>query len=269
MADMRTFLSALSLVVAAGAATAQAPSDVAHLELLHGWRQADGTHMAGLRITLEPGWKTYWRAPGDTGIPPAFDWSGSSNLAGARTSFPVPDVYDFNGLRTIGYSNSVVFPLALQPQNAGEPITLHGRVALGVCETICVPFEARITATLVPDETADKTAIRAALSDAPMTPAEAGLGQISCHLEPISDGLRITATFSLPPLGNDEIAIIEPADPSIWVSQVETERRGNSLTARADLVPAHGAPFALDRSSLRFTVLADGRAAEVRGCDAG
>lgn len=266
---MRTLLSLALFLVIAGGAVAQAPSDVARLELLHGWRQADGTHVAGLRINLAPGWKTYWRAPGEAGIPPAFDWSGSSNLAGARTSFPVPEVFDLDGLQTIGYSDNVVFPIALRPQNAGEPIALQGRVALGVCETVCIPFEARITATLSPEEASGQAAIQAALSDTPMTAAQAGVRKASCHLDPIRDGLRITAVFSLPPLGRDEVATIELADPSIWVSQVETRRKGETLTATADLVPTNGEPFALDRSSLRFTVLSDGRAAEVHGCDAG
>lgn len=266
---MRTLLSLVLFFATAGGTMAQSPSDAARLELLHGWRQADGVHIAGLRITLAPGWKTYWRSPGEAGIPPAFDWSGSSNLAGARTSFPVPEVFHLDGLQAIGYRDSVVFPLALRPRDAGKPISLRGRVALGVCETICIPFEARITATLSPGETSGQTAIRAALSDAPMTAAQAGVRKVSCHLEPIRDGLRITASLSLPPLGRDEVTAIELADPSIWVSQVETTRQGGTLTATADLVPASGEPFALDRSSLRFTVLSDGRAAEVHGCDAG
>jgi hypothetical protein len=72
--------------------------------------------------------------------------------------------------------------------------------------------------------------------------------------------------MEMPPLGNDEATVIELTDPSIWVSEVSARRQGGTLTATADLVPPQGAPFALDRSSLRFTVLADGRAAELRGC---
>ncbi|MFX4601211.1 protein-disulfide reductase DsbD domain-containing protein, partial [Acinetobacter baumannii] len=44
----------------------------------------------GLELRLEPGWKTYWRSPGDAGFAPRLDWSGSGNLAGATLSYPAP-----------------------------------------------------------------------------------------------------------------------------------------------------------------------------------
>jgi DsbC/DsbD-like thiol-disulfide interchange protein len=267
---MRSLIAALFLAATATAALAQSAADVVRLELLPGWREADGTHMAGLRIVLAPGWKTYWRAPGEAGIPPSFDWAGSSNLAGARTHYPVPDVFRLNGVRTIGYRDAVVLPIALRPRDGGQAITLRGRVGLGVCETVCIPFEARIQATLPAGAGgAGSAEIRAALADAPLSGSEAGLRAVGCRIDPIGDGLRLTARMEMPPLGGDEVAVIEAGDPSIWVSEAVARRQGGALTATADLVPPQGAPFALDRSSLRFTVLADGRAAELHGCGAG
>ena len=266
---MRMLLVLLALLLSTGLAAGQTASDVVRLELLPGWRQADGTHMAGLRISLAPGWKTYWRAPGAAGIPPSFDWEDSENLAAAQPHFPVPDVFRLNGVRTIGYGDSVVFPLAFRPRDEGQPISLSARVSLGVCETICIPFEARIEATLPAGTGGGEAAIRAALSDTPLTAAEAGVEGVGCHVAPIRDGLRLTATLEMPSLGRDETTVVELSDPSIWVSEIEASRQGGRLTAAADLVPPEGAPFALDRSSLRFTVLADGRAVEVRGCSAG
>lgn len=266
---MRTFLAAIILAATVGAATAQSAADVVRLELLPGWRQSDGTHVAGLRIALAPGWKTYWRAPGDAGIPPSFDWSGSSNLAGAQPHFPVPEVFLQNGMRTIGYEDGVVLPITLRPREDGKPIALRGRIGLGVCETVCIPFEARIEATLPVGPGSGAAEIKAALADVPLSAAQAQVRGVGCRIDPIRDGLRLTATMQMPALGSQESAVIEPADASIWVSQVETRRQGGTLTATADLVPPHGAPFALDRSSLRFTVLADGRATEMQGCGAG
>ena len=60
----------------------------AHADLLTGWRLEDGRHAAAIRIRLDPGWKTYWRAPGDGGIPPSFDWQGARNLAGWSVHWP-------------------------------------------------------------------------------------------------------------------------------------------------------------------------------------
>ncbi len=263
---MRTLVTALLLALAPLAVEAQPASDVVKLELLPGWRQADGTHVAGLRISMAPGWKTYWRAPGEAGIPPSFDWSGSRNVASATPHFPVPDVFSIGGIRTIGYKDSVVLPIALQPSRPGEPISLRANVELGVCESVCIPIRAQITATLNAGSTDGATEIRKALADAPMSPSRAGLRGIDCRIEPISDGLRLTATFRMPAFGSEEAAVIELGDPKIWVSEVEARRDGGRLTAAADLVPPSGAPFALDRSSLRFTVLAGGRAVEMNGC---
>lgn len=259
-------LASLLLTASAGLAAAQSVADVVRLDLLPGWRQADGTHMAGLRITLQPGWKTYWRSPGEAGIPPNFDWSGSSNLAGARAHYPVPQVFHVNGMRTIGYKDSVVLPIALRPREGGDAIVLRGRVELGVCESICIPFEARIEATLPAGAESGAAEIRAALSNVPLSAGQAGVRSVSCSIEPVPDGLRLTATFDMPALGRDEAAVIETSNPAIWVSEAQSLRNGGTLTAVADLVPPQGAPFALDRSSLRFTVLANGRAAEVQGC---
>ena len=78
---MRLLLAALALWIAAapagaaqGMATAQ--DAVEGVALIAGWRQADGSRLAGIEIRLAPGWHTYWRAPGSAGIPPTFDWSG-------------------------------------------------------------------------------------------------------------------------------------------------------------------------------------------------
>jgi DsbC/DsbD-like thiol-disulfide interchange protein len=225
--------------------------------------------MAGLRITLAPGWKTYWRAPGEAGIPPSFDWSTSENLALASTHFPTPDVFEINGMRTIGYGGSVVLPLAFRPADAGGAIALRGSVSLGVCETICIPFSARIAADLVPGTDRGEREIRAALAQAPRSAAEAGVDGVGCRVEPIADGLRLTALIDMPSLGRDEIAVFEAGDPDLWISGAEVRRTGGTLVAAADLVAPHGGPFVLDRSAVRVTVLADGHGVEIEGCRAG
>lgn len=100
-------MSRLALVIAmcTGAGQAQDFSNVVDAQLLTGWHRNDGTHMAGLMLTLTPGWKTYWRAPGDSGIPPVFSWDGSKNLDDVTVLYPVPQVFHDGGGRTIGYKN--------------------------------------------------------------------------------------------------------------------------------------------------------------------
>lgn len=102
----------------------------------------------------------------------------------------------------------------------------------------------------------------------PDTSDEAGLISARCELAPISDGMRVTAHLELPEPDADELVVVEAADRSIWVSAATTDRAAGVLTATADLVPPTAAPFDLDPSTLRFTVLANGQAVDIHGCDA-
>ncbi|MGB3141534.1 MAG: protein-disulfide reductase DsbD domain-containing protein, partial [Aestuariivirga sp.] len=73
--------------------------------------QEGGVWQAGILAELEPEWKTYWRMPGDSGIPPQFDWAGSQNSAAIEVGFPVPRRFNDEGGETIGYHDRVVFPV--------------------------------------------------------------------------------------------------------------------------------------------------------------
>ena len=275
MPALRPFLTAilaLALPLAAPAQTASGPAEVpAEVRLLPGWRTAQGTHMAALHVRLEPGWKTYWRAPGDGGIPPRFRWTGSRNLAAVRFHWPRPGVYEIGGMRSIGYYGELVLPMELTPQRPGEPIHLQAVVELGVCRDVCVPMSAEVTADLGATMTASTgdPRIAAALAARPVSAREAGVRRIACTVEPLRDGLRLTARIEMPPLGPDEVAVFELPDDSIWVSESDNGREGRALVSTSDMVPPAGAPFALDRSSVRITVLSGNRAVEMRGCPSG
>ncbi|MEL7213619.1 MAG: protein-disulfide reductase DsbD domain-containing protein [Pseudomonadota bacterium] len=261
---MRAVLLSSCLLAAPAATLAQ---DMVDLEVLPGWREANGTHMAALRVTLDPGWKTYWRAPGDAGIPPQFDWRGADNMRSVAFHWPVPDVYITNGMRTIGYENQVVIPMRVTPHASGE-IRMRGSVQIGVCEEICVPVTLNFDEAL-PTSGAPDRAISAALSDRPHNETEASVASVTCAVDPIADGLRVTASIAMPPLGRGEVAVFETADPTVWISEAATERNGKMLTASAEMVSPSGQPFALNRSDIRITVLSAGQAVDIRGCDAG
>jgi len=77
---------------------------------------------AGLEIRLAPGWHTYWRSPGDAGIPPSIDWAGSDNLAHAEIAWPAPQRWSLQGFETAGYENHVVLPIALTLAQPGRPV---------------------------------------------------------------------------------------------------------------------------------------------------
>ena len=93
---------ALAAPALAPPALAMTQDEVLTATLLPGWRMENGHQMAGLSLTLSPGWKTYWRSPGEAGIPPLFDWSGSDNIASVRLHWPSPSVFHTNGMHMAG-----------------------------------------------------------------------------------------------------------------------------------------------------------------------
>ena len=266
---MMTRLLALAALLAAPAPLAAGPYDnLAEVEVLPGWRMESGDHMAGLRITLKDGWKTYWRAPGSAGIPPQFSFVGSANIQSVTPHWPVPEVFDQAGQRSIGYHDSVVFPLTIDITDGAAPTRISGQIDIGVCEEICIPVTLSFDAPL-PATGQREPAITAALIDRPLTGAEAAIGPVTCTIAPISDGLRVTASMATDRPDPAEIVIVESGDDNIWVSEADVTRSGDQISAMVDMVHVTGDSFALDRSRLRVTFLSPTRAVELIGCTAG
>ncbi|GHA50522.1 suppressor for copper-sensitivity B [Amylibacter ulvae] len=97
------------------------------------------TVSAALHITLKDDWKTYWRSPGEVGLPPEIDWSGSANLANVDFQWPAPTRFSAFGIENFGYKKSVTFPLHILLTDTGKPATLDAKVNLLVCSDICIP----------------------------------------------------------------------------------------------------------------------------------
>jgi DsbC/DsbD-like thiol-disulfide interchange protein len=254
-----------TLLAAPVAATTQ--DDVVAGALLPGWQMDSGAHMAALELVLAPGWKTYWRSPGDAGIPPSFDWSASSNVASVRIHWPAPQVFHNNGLQSIGYHDRLVLPVEVTAIDPTKPIRLSAQVDLGVCDEICLPASLSVT-TDITGPGAPDAQISAALDQRAATATEAGVASVACTVEPIADGLRLTAAIRLPNPGDIEVVAFETADPAVWIAESTEQRTGGQLIAVTELVDRSGAPFALDRSGVTVTILAGGSAVELRGCPA-
>ena len=107
-----------------------------------------GNAEAGLSIEMEPGWKTYWKMPGDAGIPPQFDWAGSSNLESIEVMYPIPGRFKDLGGETVGYHDQVVFPLLARSKNSAEPVSLKLNLFFAVCKDICIPANSEISLDL-------------------------------------------------------------------------------------------------------------------------
>ncbi len=110
----------------------------------------------GIEIVLSPGWKTYWRYPGDAGIPPRFDWSGSENVAKVEVFYPAPKrITDGTGQTSIGYEDSVTFPLRIEAKDSSKPIVLKLKLDFATCEKLCIPAEANLSLSFAADAGAE------------------------------------------------------------------------------------------------------------------
>lgn len=95
----------------------------------------------GLQFRMKPGWKVYWRSPGDAGFPPQVSWIGSTNFAGATLTWPAPKRFSVLGLETLGYKDEVTFPISAELFEAGKAVDIKARVRFLTCDDICVPYE--------------------------------------------------------------------------------------------------------------------------------
>lgn len=119
---------------------------------------------AGLQIRLQPGWKTYWRDPGEAGLPPRLDWSASRNVAAAEIAWPAPKRFTAFGFDSYGYAEEVVFPIDIKLQRPGQPVAARVAVEYMVCAEICVPASAELVLDL-PAGPAASTAHAALIDD--------------------------------------------------------------------------------------------------------
>jgi len=258
-------LLTLSALPASGQTEGRRLGDIVQLELLPGWRRDDGTHMAALQIRMAAGWKTYWRSPGEAGIPPQLQMRDRRGMQGFRLFWPVPDVFYTNGYRSIGYYDEVLLPLQIDLAPGQRDLRIRGTISIGVCQDVCLPVALDFRGTLQPGGSPDPR-ITAALADRALTAAEAGVGTVTCQLSPIADGLRVQARIPVSRQGDTETVVFELPEEGTWVSEASATRSGAALTATADIVPADAGPFAMNRSDLRITVLGDGTAIDIQGC---
>lgn len=264
-------LATLAALAAVPSAPLQAsPLDEAvDVRILPGWRAADGSHFAAIEMVLAPGWKTYWRAPGDAGIPPQFDWRGSGNLSGVTVVWPTPQAVIQGGVRTIGYAERLVLPLRVRPARVSHAVDLEGLLDIGVCKDVCLPVTLQVAQTLPAGAGAPDPRIAAALADRPYSAAEAGVGRVACTISPRAEGLHLQARIELPATGAPEVAVVEAANPQLWIAEAESTRDGAHLIVETELYHAEGRAFALDRGGIRITVLGSSHAVDIRGCPAG
>ncbi len=248
--------------VPAHAQVLETVDSVVSVTLLEGWREPNGAHYAGIQIDLAPGWKTYWRAPGDGGIPTSADWQGSENLAYAQLFWPRPEVFRIFGMRSVGYADRVVLPVHVEAKDGGD-IDAHLHLRLGVCNEICLPVDVTLNGVLPEEGVEGMVPIKAALIDRP----EVVDAKLSCTLHDKGDEYRLDIATNLPPLeGRAETAVVEIGDESVWISEPRFMRDEDWVLSTVRLIPQHD-NTQVDLSTVRVTMLTTTSAVELHGCD--
>jgi DsbC/DsbD-like thiol-disulfide interchange protein len=130
--------------------------------------------LGGIAMQLQVGWKTYWRTPGDSGVPPRFDFSKSENIEAVTVLWPAPTKFDDGaGGHSLGYHNDIVLPLRIVAKNPDKPVTLRADINYAVCEKICIPVDASAELSFNSVASTEDSALFAAL-DAVPKPANVG-----------------------------------------------------------------------------------------------
>jgi DsbC/DsbD-like thiol-disulfide interchange protein len=130
--------------------------------------------LGGIAFQLQPGWKTYWRTPGDSGVPPRFDFSKSDNIEAVTILWPAPREFDDGaGGHSLGYHDQIVLPLRIVAKAADKPVTLRATVNYAVCDKLCIPVEADAELAFTSVASTEDSALFAALDTVPK-PANVG-----------------------------------------------------------------------------------------------
>jgi DsbC/DsbD-like thiol-disulfide interchange protein len=238
----------------------------AEVRLLAGGAPSSGAPIrAGLQIRLARGWHTYWRYPGDAGVPPRIDWSASTNVADVQVRWPAPERIPLEGgLGSIGYHGDIILPLQVRPKDSARPVSLRVKLDFGVCEKICIPAEAK-AALDIPAGFAVKNALLEA-ADA-RVPAAATVGKaktfgiVSVKLERTAVP-RALIEVVVPPGKTFDLFAEGPTDD--WALPLPARIAAENGRARFAL-PIEGAPSGAKPipSKLRLTLVAGDEAIEV------
>lgn len=233
MTGLRSTLFALSAMVMAPTMAAGASSDWYQTEggrvrLVVLQERADGKIPALLDVQLEPGWKTYWRDPGQSGIPPSVSIPESTGLVLESMRFPVPKHFDDGYSRYTGYDQSVAFPLTLK-RTGSAPISdeVTASIFLGLCKEICIPVQSDLTVDLNTAAVAgsgDEPAVAAVEAELPQPPSP-DFNVRDAHWD--AEGKSLSIIFTAPAQQSDE-------PPQVFVSGPEGFQFGTGAAPQRD-----------------------------------
>jgi len=223
-----------------------------------------GEMRAGVEIKLKPGWHTYWRYPGDSGVPPRFSFPGSDNVAAVRVFYPAPKAINDETGTTIGYTDGVIFPLQITPRQPGKPVNLRLTVEYAVCEKLCVPVEAKAALTL-PAGSAD-TASALAAAEA-RVPKPASAAAVSLTARRVNSAVKPLVFVDLAAPTGDKVQLFVEGPTPEWALPIPKPAPGAPAGHQYFGFELDGVPPGVDPKGpfeLTFTIVRVGEPIEVK-----
>ena len=219
---------------------------------------------AGIEIKLQPGWKTYWRYPGDSGVPPRFDFAGSENLKSAKVLYPAPHLFADEAGNSLGYKDAVIFPLLISPLQPGKPVTLRLKLDYAVCEKLCIPAEGRAELTLGAGDSSHDAALAAAEARVPKPVSAAAAG---LNVRRVNDAPKPLIAVDLKVGADRSVTLFVEGPTPEWALPIPTPAQGAPADRRHFGFELDGLPPGVDPKGhfeLTFTVVEGERAIEVK-----
>jgi DsbC/DsbD-like thiol-disulfide interchange protein len=240
-------------------------SDRSAIRLIAGANgKSDVALRAGIEIKMQPGWKTYWRYPGDSGVPPHFDFSASENLKVARVLYPAPHLFTDETGHSLGYKNEAIFPVEVVPRQPGKPVRLHLKMDYAVCEKLCVPAEGNAELTLTPGQSSHDKALASAEASVPKrVPAE----QLGLTARRVNSAAKPLVAVDLKaPAGQAVQLFVEGPSPE-WALPIPQPAQGAPSGHAQFGFELDGLPPGVDPKGnfeLTFTIVLGERALEIK-----
>jgi len=225
-----------------------------------------GMLRGGVEIRLAAGWKTYWRYPGDSGVPPAFNFSKSENVKSVSVLWPAPHRFTDDGGASIGYKGDVMFPLHVVAKNPNRPATLRLTLDYAICEKLCVPAKGEATLELSSRPSPHDSRLAAAELEAPRQARvgeTASFGIAAVRLEPGQPHPRVVVEIAAPATAPLDLFVEGPT--ADWALPLPEPIPGAPPGRRWFAFDLDGAPPGVDAigARLRFTVVSAGNAVDV------
>ena len=103
----------------------------------------------GLKVSMDKGWHTYWRNPGDSGGPIVIDWDLPKGFSVSDIKWPLPEKIEYPPLMTYGYEDFVIYPMVLSIPADYSDDYFEMAADILICADVCIPESGKISSNLL------------------------------------------------------------------------------------------------------------------------